>query len=124
MELKVVGPVPKDKSITVCLLPELIPPIDSSGITQVYQAFSVTVPAKISVVISNVGGIPEIMDHGQNGWIVPPGDEIALSLALMNCIEDSDLREQKRLSGWTFAQKFDVQYLYSNFKELVSEQLG
>ena len=78
----------------------------------------------ISVVSSNVGGIPEIMDHGQNGWIVPPGDEIALSLALMNCIEDSDLREQKRLSGWTFAQKFDVQYLYSNFKELVSEQLG
>ena len=44
------GPALYDKSIDNCLLPEPVPPIESSGINHVYQASPLTVPAVILVV--------------------------------------------------------------------------
>jgi len=36
----------------------------------------------VPVVASRLSGIPELVEHGKNGLLVPPGDEIALSRAL------------------------------------------
>jgi glycosyltransferase involved in cell wall biosynthesis len=50
------------------------------------------------VVASNVGGIPEIIEHGQNGYLVPPGDAAALASAIIYLIKNAHLRN-------TFGQK-------------------
>lgn len=51
------------------------------------QALSCGLP----VVVSNVGGIPEIVEHGRNGLLVPPGDERSLAKAVIAVLRDRGL---------------------------------
>jgi len=44
------------------------------------------------VVASRIGGIPELVEDGVSGLLVPPGDESALALAIDRAIDDSGLR--------------------------------
>ncbi len=41
----------------------------------------------LAVVATDLSGIPELIDHGRNGWLVPPGDEPALCAALEHLIQ-------------------------------------
>jgi glycosyltransferase involved in cell wall biosynthesis len=58
------------------------------------------------VVASNVGGIPEIIEHGISGLLVPPSDAPALRQALQELIDDPERRramgEQARRRSETF----------------------
>lgn len=44
------------------------------------------------VVASSVGGVPEIIEHGRNGYLVPPGDATALASAINYLIENPHQR--------------------------------
>ena len=44
----------------------------------------------IPVVGSNVGGIPEIIEHEKTGLLVPPGDAVALAAAVNRLLDDPD----------------------------------
>lgn len=41
------------------------------------------------VVSSWVAGVPELVEAGTNGWLVPPGNEDALAQAMQQCLEVS-----------------------------------
>lgn len=41
---------------------------------------------------TKVGGIPELIENGDNGWLVPPDDQGALSEAMKNLLRDEKLR--------------------------------
>jgi glycosyltransferase involved in cell wall biosynthesis len=45
------------------------------------------------VVVSNVGGLPEVVEEGVTGFIVPPRDEVAAAVAIEKLISDPELRE-------------------------------
>jgi glycosyltransferase involved in cell wall biosynthesis len=77
----------------------------------------------ISVVSSDAGGIPEIMDGGNNGWMAPAGDPLALSRCLSECIKDDSLREQKRLNGLQYSRRFEAALMYDRFRGELLESL-
>ena len=52
-----------------------------------------------AVVASAVGGIPEVVDHGRTGLLVPPSDPAALAAALNRLIDDPGLARQMGIAG-------------------------
>jgi glycosyltransferase involved in cell wall biosynthesis len=51
------------------------------------------------VVVSNVGGLPEVVRDGETGFIVPPDDAEAAADALEQLVRDQSLRQQMGEAG-------------------------
>jgi glycosyltransferase involved in cell wall biosynthesis len=51
------------------------------------------------VVACNTGGVPEVVEHGQRGLLIPPGDGHALEAAIVALAEDRTLRERLGRNG-------------------------
>jgi len=50
----------------------------------------------LPVIASSVGGSPEVIRHMETGWLVPPGNPIALSEAIVTLLTDEKLRNKLR----------------------------
>jgi glycosyltransferase involved in cell wall biosynthesis len=72
----------------------------------------------VPVIASWAGGIPEVIHHGFNGLLVPPGNEVALSRTLEHFLRDTSLRAHLR-SGAQSA--FDERFSIENFKTEIHE---
>jgi glycosyltransferase involved in cell wall biosynthesis len=59
----------------------------------------------LALVGTEVGGIPEQIEHGKNGLLVPVGDHQALSGALEKVIIDPSFRYNLARSAWDKAKK-------------------
>lgn len=46
--------------------------------------------AGLPVVATQVGGTPEIVEHGSTGWLVPPSDPEALAAALLRIVREPE----------------------------------
>ncbi len=62
--------------------------------------------AGCAIVATNVDGIPELLEHGKAGILVPPRDPAALAQALGSLIEDG-----KVLQHWRSMSQFNLEYL-------------
>ena len=62
-----------------------------------------------AVVTTHVSGIPELVQDGRNGLLVPPGDVVALAEALRRVLQDAGLRrELGRAARISVAEGFDA----------------
>lgn len=61
--------------------------------------------AKKTLVASDIGGINEIVKHGQNGLLVPKDQVQAFSRAIIELLENQELREQMEENGRRFYEK-------------------
>ena len=61
-----------------------------------------------AVVASQVGGIPDLVKHGQNGFLVNPGDITDLSYYIGRLLQDEKLRLKMGLSGRAISQNFNI----------------
>ncbi len=68
-----------------------------------------------TIVTSNVGGIPEVMDNGKNGWMVKAGNIDELAAAIAEALTFTNLAAEKRLAALKYVQQFNLQTLFSNF---------
>jgi glycosyltransferase involved in cell wall biosynthesis len=55
--------------------------------------------AGVPVVASRLSGIPELVEDGVTGLLVPPGDHVALAAALERLAGDPALRERLGRAG-------------------------
>jgi glycosyltransferase involved in cell wall biosynthesis len=68
----------------------VLPYIDASQSAVILTAYGFKKP----VVVTSVGSIPEIVDDGITGYIVPPKDVNALAKAIIKLLKDEKLRRQ------------------------------
>ncbi len=77
------------------------------------------------VVAANTGGLAEIIDHGMNGWLLPPADEKALTETMVMLAEHPDLRRQLiSRAKQKAAVRFDATDYITRLGSFYSQQLA
>ena len=80
--------------------------------------------AGVPVVASDVGGIPEVVRHGETGLLVPPGDVEALAAALDRLVGDPVLRARLAASARARARAYAWPHLAARVAEVYTRVLG
>jgi glycosyltransferase involved in cell wall biosynthesis len=58
------------------------------------------------VIATRVGGVPEVVEDGVNGLLVPPGDAAALAEAVRRFFADGALRDRLRAAAAPSVERF------------------
>jgi len=75
------------------------------------------------IVASNVGGIPDLVIHGKNGFLVPPKHPKELAKYIQIVIEDKEKREKMRLAGKEMAMNFSAENMVEKIEKSYRELL-
>ncbi|MFZ5453448.1 MAG: glycosyltransferase [Thermodesulfobacteriota bacterium] len=105
-----------DLFIMPCILD---PRGDMDGIpTVIMEALACEVP----VVASDISGIREIVQPGQTGWLLPPGDPQALVQAIKEALSDpQEARRRAQAGKHLVAREFDSRKNYGRLKDLLEK---
>jgi glycosyltransferase involved in cell wall biosynthesis len=82
--------------------------------------------AERPVVATDIGGIPEAVNHGETGLLVPPGDPEALSKAIIELLQNPKKAEEMGEKGRArVKEKFTTKKMLSEienvYQSLVSQ---
>ncbi len=73
----------------------------------------------LPVVATRVGGVPELVEEGRNGFLVPPDDAQALSAAIERLIQKPELRRTMGAEGRKMAvEKFSLELCAHRHEQL------
>jgi glycosyltransferase involved in cell wall biosynthesis len=79
---------------------------------------------RVPVVASAVGGIPEVVDDGVSGLLVPPADPSALADALVRLARSPSLRRRLGEAGYaTVRDRFSIDAQVRRTQDLYDEEL-
>ncbi|MDW8289274.1 MAG: glycosyltransferase family 4 protein [Armatimonadota bacterium] len=78
----------------------------------------------LPVISSPVGGIPEFVQDGFNGLLVPPTDIPALAQAMQRLIEDEELRLQMGANARASVEHLDIQNYWKQLLEVYRSVLA
>jgi glycosyltransferase involved in cell wall biosynthesis len=76
----------------------------------------------VPVISTNVGGVKDILDEGNTGFVVPKKDPDAFSKKLRFLIENKEIRSKMSQNGWNFVRdKFHYTTLVKNMENYYAE---
>ncbi len=105
-------------------IPELMRNLDvllltssTEGVPMVIlEAMSSGVPC----ISTSVGGISEVINDGENGWLVPPKDPVALSECITSVLSDEERLKGAGISARkSVVERFDVNIMTDNYKKIL-----
>ena len=73
------------------------------------------------IVASDVGGIPDLVIHGKNGYLVPVGDVETLSASIKELLDDSGKREKMGNMGRRYAAGYGSEAMVKKIDGLYRE---
>lgn len=77
-----------------------------------------------AVIGTRTGGIPEVVDDGVTGLVVPPGDAPALAGAIAELLRDRETRERLAAAGWArVRERFTVERMVEQTRRVYCELL-
>ena len=81
--------------------------------------------ARVPVVATAVGGTPEVVEDGQNGFLVPAGQSLPLAQRIAQLLGDQRLRETMGMSGYyRVRDQFTFEAQARQYVQLFRELLG
>lgn len=75
-------------------------------------------------VVTAVGGVPEVVEDGAHGLVVPPGDPGALARAIVTLLRDARLRERLGAGARRRAADFDIRRAVRRMEQVYEELLS
>lgn len=107
-------------------MPQFWSSLDVAVVPSLYEPFGLValeaLACGVPVIASAVGGLKEIVTHGQCGLLVPPGDAAALDRALSTVLMDESLRLRLSEGARLRAHDFSLQRRSSNLLGLVLKE--
>lgn len=73
----------------------------------------------LPVIASNIGGLPDVIENGVNGVLVPAGDVNALSAVIKSMHDDPEMRQRMSMSSLDKVTRFDWQHVLNSFANKV-----
>ncbi|MGB9931517.1 glycosyltransferase family 4 protein [Haloarcula amylolytica] len=80
--------------------------------------------AGLPVVATDIAGIPEQVEHGESGYLIPPGDAAALADRLNELLADPRLRERFGQRGSERASQLSVKAMVDTTTDLYESLLS
>lgn len=97
------------------------PTLEDALPTSLMEAMAAGLP----IVAGAVGGVPEMVEEGRNGRLVPPGDVAALTAAVRELLADADLRAAMGREGERLvAERFDLDTQARRLRDLYLDVLS
>jgi len=82
-------------------IPRVLPLLHGFVMPSLYEGFGIAILEAMAsgkpVVATTVGGIPEFVKHGETGWLVEPGNPLALAEAMTSLLTDQE--SARRMGG-------------------------
>lgn len=80
--------------------------------------------AKLPIVSTDVGGVPEVVTDGETGWTAPAGDDAQLAESILCLLADPDEARVMALAGCRRAEdQFSEQQMHDAYAALYEEML-
>ena len=73
------------------------------------------------IVASDVGGIPDLVRHETNGFLIPPGDEASLALYIRKLIKNPDKAKLMGARGRKICSQFGIEAMVDKIDQLYCE---
>ena len=111
------------------ILPEcqgLILPSKHEGFPNaVLEAMALGIP----VIASNTGGIPELIEHGETGWLFPPDDELEIAATMRKVLFDHPAAlkcatEAQRRVRKNFTDQILIEKHLKVYRDLMKRKVG
>jgi glycosyltransferase involved in cell wall biosynthesis len=88
------------------------------------NAITESMAAGLPIVATRVGGIPEILSHGETGLLVPVGNDVQLADAIEYLADNPDVRARLGQNAREFAvQHFRLDHVCHLYEQLYTELL-
>ena len=108
------GPLPRSEAI------DWMRAADASILTSDWENFPhaavEAMAAETPVIATAVGGVPEIVQSGVNGILVPPRDPDALAAAMARVSEDDELRTSLRAGALRASERYRKAVVYGTIE--------
>ena len=94
------------------------------------EAFGMTILEALSsgsaAIATDVGGVADVIRHGQNGLLIPPNNAMQLAESIEHLLDDEDTRNRLAQTGrksvlWNFSQEVIVNRLVGIYKEITRQ---
>jgi glycosyltransferase involved in cell wall biosynthesis len=80
--------------------------------------------AGLPVVATRVGGLPDVVQDGLTGLVIPPRDPEALAAALTRLLDDEALRARMGQAGLARAEEYSDKVMFERLEALYTEVLA
>lgn len=78
----------------------------------------------LCVVSTNVGGMPYLLEHDQDGLLVPPGDAQAMAAAVRRILTEPGLAEKLSTNARKKAERFDWSAILQQWEKILTEVIS
>lgn len=75
------------------------------------------------VIASDIGAVPELVRHQENGWLVPRDDVDALAETIVFALRNPQIREEYGIAARNFARQFDIDRVMPRQLELYEQAI-
>ena len=108
-------------------IPELLKLFDLYVLPSLWEGMPMVLleamAAECPVVATDVGGVARVIEHEQNGLLIPPRDPEALAVAVVKLLSDENLRDKFKKNGLAkFRQKFSAEIMTRKYEQLYLRQ--